>query len=115
MSRAKARAYPEIPNQKRFTISEACELCDVKQHVLRYWESKYKKLQKVERRNNRRYYTTEDLLTIRMINKLKDEGLNSRAIAVALENGKGRDSLQTQVVDAKKIRSEIEGVIRLLE
>lgn len=115
MSAAKERAYPEIPNQRRFTISEACELCDVKQHVLRYWESKYRKLQKVERRNNRRYYTTEDLLTIRMINNLKEEGLNSKAIAVALENGKGKTSVRSQVVDAKKIRGEIEGVIRLLE
>ena len=115
MSSTRQRVYPEIPNQRRFTIGEACELCEVKQHVLRYWESKYKKLQKVERRNNRRYYTTEDLLTIRAINDLKDGGLNSKAISAALEDGKSVGSLQAQVIEADKIRNEIESIIRLLE
>ena len=27
-----------IPSKKYFTIGEVSELCDVKSHVLRYWE-----------------------------------------------------------------------------
>ena len=60
--------YPDIPDQQRFTIGEASELCKVKAHVLRYWEKIYPSLRRVKRRNNQRYYSVEDLLTIRTIN-----------------------------------------------
>ena len=29
---------PAIPGKRYFTIGEVSELCDVKPHVLRYWE-----------------------------------------------------------------------------
>ena len=33
-----------IPNKRYFTIGEASKICDVKAHVLRYWESEFKDL-----------------------------------------------------------------------
>ena len=46
------------------------KLCDLKPHVLRYWEQEFSQLQPVTRRGNRRYYQQEELLLIRKIRQL---------------------------------------------
>ena len=61
---------PPIPAKRYFTIGEVSELCDVKPHVLRYWEQEFPQLKPVKRRGNRRYYQRQDVLTIRQIRSL---------------------------------------------
>lgn len=61
---------PVIPGKRYFTIGEVSELCDVKPHVLRYWEQEFPQLKPVKRRGNRRYYQRQDVLTIRQIRTL---------------------------------------------
>src|SRR3546814_13499640 len=53
--------------------SDVCSsdlLCDVKPHVLRYWETEFGNLNPVKRRGNRRYYQRHDVLMIRQIRAL---------------------------------------------
>ena len=61
---------PAIPGKRYFTIGEVSELCNVKPHVLRYWEQEFPQLKPVKRRGNRRYYQHADVLTIRQIRSL---------------------------------------------
>lgn len=61
---------PEIPSKRYFTIGEVSELCDVKPHVLRYWEQEFPQLKPVKRRGNRRYYQRQDVMIIRTIRSL---------------------------------------------
>lgn len=61
---------PVIPGKRYFTIGEVSELCDVKPHVLRYWEQEFPQLKPVKRRGNRRYYQRQDVLMIRQIRSL---------------------------------------------
>ena len=66
---------PPIPAKRYFTISEVALLCDVKPHVLRYWEQEFVQLRPMKRRGNRRYYQHHELLMVRRIrNLLYDEG-----------------------------------------
>ncbi|WP_409525482.1 MerR family transcriptional regulator [Nitrincola sp. MINF-07-Sa-05] len=58
-----------IPGKRYFTIGEASKLCDLKPHVLRYWEQEFDQIKPVKR-NNRRYYQRNDLLLIRQIRGL---------------------------------------------
>ncbi|WP_457670994.1 MerR family transcriptional regulator, partial [Thiolapillus sp.] len=44
---------PPIPGKRYFTIGEVSELCQVKPHVLRYWEQEFPQLKPVKRRGNR--------------------------------------------------------------
>jgi len=46
------------------------KLCDLKPHVLRYWEQEFTQLQSVTRRGNRRYYQQEEVLLVRKIRQL---------------------------------------------
>ncbi|MGD9660254.1 MAG: MerR family transcriptional regulator [Porticoccaceae bacterium] len=61
---------PPIPGKRYFTIGEVSDLCDVKPHVLRYWEQEFPMLSPVKRRGNRRYYQRQDVLLIRQIRSL---------------------------------------------
>ena len=61
---------PPIPAKRYFTIGEVAALCDVKPHVLRYWEQEFTQLRPVKRRGNRRYYQHHEVLMIRRIREL---------------------------------------------
>ena len=61
---------PPIPAKRYFTIGEVSELCDVKPHVLRYWEQEFEQLNPVKRRGNRRYYQRQDVILVREIRAL---------------------------------------------
>ena len=61
---------PEIPAKRYFTIGEVSELCQVKPHVLRYWEQEFTQLNPVKRRGNRRYYQRHEVELIRQIRSL---------------------------------------------
>jgi len=62
--------FPPIPSKRYFTIGEVSDLCNVKPHVLRYWEQEFPQLKPVKRRGNRRYYQRHDVMLIRQIRNL---------------------------------------------
>jgi DNA-binding transcriptional MerR regulator len=75
MREASKPALPAIPAKRYFTIGEVSELCQVKAHVLRYWEQEFAQLSPVKRRGNRRYYQHHEVVLIRRIRELLyDEG-----------------------------------------
>jgi DNA-binding transcriptional MerR regulator len=65
-----ASHLPVIPAKRYFTIGEVADLCDVKPHVLRYWEQEFTQLKPMKRRGNRRYYQHHEVLMIRRIREL---------------------------------------------
>jgi len=65
---------PPIPPKRYFTIGEVAQLCDVKPHVLRYWEQEFTQLRPTKRANRRYYQHHEVLLVRRIRHLLYDEG-----------------------------------------
>lgn len=61
---------PSIPDKLYFTIGEMAELCQLKPHVLRYWEQEFAQLNPAKRRGNRRYYQRNEVLLVRRIREL---------------------------------------------
>jgi len=57
----------DLPNKKYFSIGEVASLCNVKPHVLRYWETEFPQLSPGKRRGNRRYYQANDVLLVSKI------------------------------------------------
>ncbi len=110
------RELPPIPAKRYFTIGEVSELCDVKPHVLRYWETEFESLSPVKRRGNRRYYQRHDVLMIRQIRGLLyEEGYTISGARHRLEGetGKMEASISAQVI--KQVRMELEEVLVLLK
>ena len=52
------------------SISEAAEILDLPQHVLRFWESKFKQIKPLKRGGNRRFYRQNDLHLLMTIKHL---------------------------------------------
>ena len=59
-----------IPNKRYFTIGEVSAICDLKTHVLRYWEQEFSELEPIKRKGNRRYYQQKDLILVLQIKDL---------------------------------------------
>jgi DNA-binding transcriptional MerR regulator len=63
-------SLPPIPSKKYFTIGEVGELCQLKPHVLRYWEQEFPQLNPAKRKGNRRYYQLHEVMMVRKIKEL---------------------------------------------
>jgi DNA-binding transcriptional MerR regulator len=59
----------KAPNALR-TISEASEMLDVPQHVLRFWETKFNQIKPLKRNGGRRFYRPQDLDILQQIKHL---------------------------------------------
>ena len=106
---------PAIPAKRYFTIGEVSELCDVKPHVLRYWEQEFPQLKPVKRRGNRRYYRHHDVLLIRQIRSLLyEQGFTIGGARNHLTGEEARtDVFQSQQI-AKQLRLELEELLKIL-
>jgi DNA-binding transcriptional MerR regulator len=107
---------PVIPGKRYFTIGEVAELCDVKPHVLRYWEQEFPQLKPVKRRGNRRYYQRHDVLLIRQIRSLLyDEGFTIGGARQRLEGSEAKDDVNQSQQIIRQTLIELEELLQILK
>jgi DNA-binding transcriptional MerR regulator len=107
---------PPIPGKRYFTIGEVSELCQVKPHVLRYWEQEFPQLKPVKRRGNRRYYQRHDVVTVRQIRSLLyEQGFTIGGARQQLsgETAKQDSSQSHQII--RQMRLELEDLLHDLK
>lgn len=106
---------PPIPGKRYFTIGEVSDLCDVKPHVLRYWEQEFPQLKPVKRRGNRRYYQRQDVIIIRQIRSLLYEyGFTIGGARQKLTGEEAKTDVSQSQQIIKQIRIELEEVAKIL-
>ena len=106
---------PVIPGKRYFTIGEVSELCDVKPHVLRYWEQEFPQLKPVKRRGNRRYYQRQEVILIRQIRALLyDEGYTIGGARQKLEGEEAKDDANVSHQLVRQMINELEDVLSAL-
>jgi len=107
---------PPIPGKRYFTIGEVSELCNVKPHVLRYWEQEFPQLKPVKRRGNRRYYQRQDVIMIRQIRGLLyEQGYTIGGARLQLSDSDENKEAQKSNKEAlHEIRMELEEVMDIL-
>jgi DNA-binding transcriptional MerR regulator len=83
-----------VSEKKYYRIGEVCEITDLKQHVLRYWESEFKKFIRPYRPSSKqRLYRQCDIDNILKIKKLlRDEGFTIPGAKKYLAEGKTVES-----------------------
>ena len=69
-SRTNAVELPPIPAKRYFTIGEVSDLCAVKPHVLRYWESQFRFLNPAKNRSGNRVYKSREVELIMLVKHL---------------------------------------------
>lgn len=108
-----------IPDKLYFNIGEVAKLCDVKPHVLRYWEEEFSSLSPVKRRGNRRYYQRKDVLLVRQIKDLlyvqgfTIEGAKAQLVAVT--HTEKEVVVDTSVEALQKLLHDLENILVELE
>ena len=81
-----------IPDKRYYTIGEVADICDIKPHVLRYWEREFPQLSDISRRQNRRYYRRDEVELLMMIKKLlREDGFT-------IDGARGQLKARTQSV-----------------
>ena len=99
-------------DKKYYSISEVSELCSVKTHTLRFWESEFKNLKPITRKGNRRYYQKKD---IKMIMKIQDllykEGLTISGVRKNLQSKNEDYSLNDS---SDKILEDLEKLLKAI-
>ena len=107
---------PPIPAKRLFTIGEASALCQVEQHVLRYWEKEFPQLNPTKRRGGRRYYQAQDIMLIRQVRHLLQvEGYTLAGARQRLEGAGQREDQSHLRQFVRQMRSELEALLRLLK
>ncbi|MDH5407400.1 MAG: MerR family transcriptional regulator [Gammaproteobacteria bacterium] len=106
---------PPIPGKRYFTIGEVSDLCDVKPHVLRYWEQEFPQLKPVKRRGNRRYYQRQDVVMIRQIRSLLyEQGYTIGGARIQLTDTDKEGEI-TNKQTLQEIRQELEEIAEILK
>ncbi len=109
-------ALPPIPGKRYFTIGEVSELCDVKPHVLRYWEQEFPQLKPVKRRGNRRYYQRHDVLMVRQIRSLLyDDGFTIGGARQQLSGDTAKQDFSQSHQIIHQLRLELEEILHALK
>lgn len=115
------QALPPIPAKRYFTIGEISELCDVKPHVLRYWEQEFSQLKPMKRRGNRRYYQHHEVLLIRRIRHLlyvegfTISGARNRLGDTSIIEPNAQSAVRISGAELKGIRDDLKNIKQVLD
>lgn len=107
---------PPIPGKRYFTIGEVSELCNVKPHVLRYWEQEFPQLKPIKRAGNRRYYQRQDVMIVRQIRDLLyDKGFTIGGARQHLSGNESKADVNRSRQIVRQLRKELEEVLEVLK
>ena len=106
-----------------YSISEVSELTNLKQHVLRYWETEFPNLRPSKNRAGNRIYRPKDLDVIMQIKKLLYEEhytiQGAREKIKLIENQKNREVTSESLKDihniVNQLRSDLFEIKKILD
>ena len=107
-----------IPDKLYFSIGEVADLCQLKPHVLRYWEQEFPQLCPSKRRGNRRYYQRRDVLLVRQIKNLlygKGYTIEGARLQLASNESVSLQKMQRSHAALQSAVSQLEKIVEELE
>lgn len=96
-----------------YSIREVAEMFDVKLSTLRYWEKEFVQLKPRKNEKGTRFYTKENIQTIKQIQFLiKEKNLKIEGIKRELKGKKDDVAIQQEVVERlTAVRNDIQSMI----
>ncbi|MDE6143727.1 MAG: MerR family transcriptional regulator [Muribaculaceae bacterium] len=103
--------------KKYYKIKDAAEILNVSQPTLRYWESEFPEIRPLRSTSNQRYYTPDDIETLRIIYYLvKVRGLKIEAAREQMRLNRKNITKRMDVIDKLlDVRDELEMILKGLE
>lgn len=100
-----------------YSISEVSEKTELKQYVLRYWESEFDQLKPIKNRSGNRIYTDEDIAMILQIKRLLyEEKFTVEGAKRRLSELEGQEAVKNTGMDqlVHAIRDELNEALKKL-
>ena len=103
--------------KKYYKIKDVAEILDVSQPTLRYWESEFPEVRPLRSNSNQRYYTPDDIKTLRIIYYLvKVRGLKIEAAKEQMRLNRSNITKRMDIIDRlSDVRDELEMIMKGLE
>ena len=100
-----------------YSIGEVAEMIDVTPSSIRYWESNFKELAPRTNAKGTRYFTKEDIETVKLINYLvKERGLTIKGAQQKLSDNKAETVNNWEIVRRlQEIKEELTGILEEME
>ena len=100
-----------------YSIGEVAEMIDVTPSSIRYWESNFKELAPRTNAKGTRYFTKEDIETVKLINYLvKERGLTIKGAQQKLSDNKAETVNNWEIVRRlQEIKEELTGILDQME
>ena len=110
-------------NKLYYSIGDVSEMTDLKQYVLRYWETEFHHLKPNKNSAGNRVYTPQDIENIKEIkNLLHEEKFTIKGARQHLKDLKSKSKVLDinalsgmDVSTLKKIKSDIEGILTSIQ
>lgn len=102
--------------KKYYRIKDVSELLNVPASTLRYWEAEFPELKPRRNQSNTRYYTFDDISTLRMIHYLvKVKGLRIEAAKDELKSNRKNVSRRLNIIDTlTQTRNDLQEILNAL-
>lgn len=103
--------------KKYYKIKDVAEILDVSQPTLRYWEAEFPELKPMRGTSNQRYYTPDDIETLRIIHYLvKVRGLRIEAAKEQMRLNSKNVSKRMEIIDAlSDVRDQLQLMLGALD
>lgn len=103
--------------KKYYKIKDVAEILDVAQSTLRYWESEFPEVKPMRGSSNQRYYSPDDIETLRIIYYLvKVRGLKIEAAKEQMRLNSKNITRRMDIIDKlSDVRDELELILQGLE
>lgn len=100
--------------KRYYKIKDVSEMLGVQQSTLRFWEKEFSCLNPRRSASNVRYYTPEDIETLRVITYLlRDRGLKLEAAKEQLKNNRGNVSRRLRAIERLQgVKAGLEGLLK---
>lgn len=100
-----------------YSISEVAEMLGINQSNLRFWEKEFKQLRPRRNKGGTRFYTAEDIATVKQIKYLVDvQKLTLDGVRQKLATKKDEVSKQQELIERlQAVRSDLKGLLRLMD
>jgi len=109
------RNHITIPDKLYFKISEVSELCGLPSHVLRFWESEFKKIRPRRTASGQRSYTRKDIETILEIKLLLHDKKFTLEGARKCLNARTEPDLLTEKELLVELKAELISIRNILD
>ena len=109
------RNHITIPDKLYFKISEVSELCGLPSHVLRFWESEFKKIRPRRTASGQRSYTRKDIETILEIKHLLHDKKFTLEGARKYLNARTEPDLLTEKELLAELKAELISIRNILD